>query len=82
MRSSEMIDIWYCMYLIIFFCEFQKNGRDFEKLQRALQPNELAATMNNYTLEQRMDYLHKAYLEIVDEYKRIIERIAASWNLE
>jgi len=57
---------------------FQKNGRDFEKLKRALQPTELSAVMANTTLEQRMEYLQKTYLEITDEYKHVIERLAAS----
>ncbi len=54
----------------------QKNGRDFEKLQRALNANELAATMNNMSQEQRLDYLEKTFEEITTEYKHILERIA------
>ena len=57
----------------------QKNGRDFQKLQRALNPTELAASVNNLTDEQRMEYLEKTFQETVDEYSKIIERLAAAW---
>ncbi len=57
---------------------FQKNGRDFQKLQRALNPTELAASVNNLTDEQRMEYLEKTFQETVDEYSKIIERLAAA----
>ena len=54
---------------------FQKNGRDFEKLQRALNPMELAASMNNLTKEQRLEYLEKTFQETVEEYSKVIERL-------
>ena len=53
----------------------QKNGRDFEKLQRALNPNELAATLNNLTVDQRMEYLDKTFTETVSEYRHILDRV-------
>ena len=37
---------------------------------------ELAASMNNLTKEQRMEYLEKTFQETVDEYSKIIERLA------
>lgn len=54
----------------------QKNGRDFAKLRKALQPNELAATINNISLEQRFDFLEKEFQECVTEYRSVIERLA------
>lgn len=59
----------------MMFFLFQKNGRDFEKLQRALNPNELAATMNNLTVEQRLEYLDKTFNETVGEYRHILDRV-------
>lgn len=54
---------------------FQKNGRDFEKLQKALRPDELSATLSCMTLEQRHQYLEKAFEEQVDIYRHVIERL-------
>lgn len=56
---------------------FQKNGRDFNKLRRALGPTELAATLNNMSVEQRMEYLEKQYEEVITEYRAVVERLAA-----
>ena len=55
---------------------FQKNGRDFEKLGKALNPDELTATMGCMNLEQRHLYLEKAFEEHVDMYGHVIERLA------
>jgi len=57
---------------------FQKNGRDFQKLKRALEPTELAATLNNLSVEQRMEYLEKHYEEVITEYRAVIERLATN----
>ena len=56
----------------------QKNGRDFEKLRKALNADELAATMTSLNSEQRISYLEKAYDEHVDMYRRVLERVASS----
>ena len=62
-----------CLFLM-----FQKNGRDFQKLKRALEPTELAATLNNLSVEQRMEYLEKHYEEVITEYRAVIERLATN----
>lgn len=54
---------------------FQKNGRDNKKLEKVLQPNELSATMNSWPLEERHGYLEKAFQEIEEQYKLVIDRI-------
>ncbi|KAJ8319622.1 hypothetical protein KUTeg_002824 [Tegillarca granosa] len=56
---------------------FQKNGRDFQKLQQALRPDEFTAAMSSVSTEQRLQYLEKAFQEHVDMYRHIIERVAA-----
>ena len=61
---------WYA------FFQFQKNGRDFEKLGKALQPDELTATLGLMTLEQKHLYLEKAFEEHLDMYSPVIERLA------
>ncbi|KAL5010392.1 hypothetical protein ScPMuIL_012697 [Solemya velum] len=55
---------------------FQKKGRDFEKLQRALQPDELKQTLSCMSLEQRHLYLEKAFEEQLEIYEHIIERLS------
>ncbi|XP_045209831.2 histone acetyltransferase type B catalytic subunit-like [Mercenaria mercenaria] len=54
---------------------FQKNGRDFEKLQKALRPDELSATLSCMSLEQRHQYLEKAFEEQTEVYRHVIERL-------
>ena len=36
---------------------------------------ELAASMNNLSKEQRLEYLEKTFLETVEEYSKVIERL-------
>ncbi|KAL8561912.1 hypothetical protein ACOMHN_046702 [Nucella lapillus] len=54
---------------------FQKSERDFSKLEKALQPEELAQMMSNVSAEQRHAALEKQYQEHVAEYRRIIARL-------
>ncbi|KAL4228701.1 histone acetyltransferase 1 [Mactra antiquata] len=54
---------------------FQKNGRDFEKLQKALKPEELSTTLSCMSMEQRHQYLEKAFEEEIEQYKHVIERL-------
>ncbi|XP_064615849.1 histone acetyltransferase type B catalytic subunit-like isoform X2 [Liolophura sinensis] len=57
---------------------FQKNGRDFQKLNNALQPDELTATVNSLTREQRLGYLENTFNDHIDMYRHVLERIAAT----
>ncbi|XP_052806790.1 histone acetyltransferase type B catalytic subunit-like [Mya arenaria] len=54
---------------------FQKNGRDFEKLEKALMPDELSATLSCMTLQQRHQYLQKAFEELEEVYRHVINRL-------
>ncbi|XP_060573241.1 histone acetyltransferase type B catalytic subunit-like [Ruditapes philippinarum] len=54
---------------------FQKNGRDFEKLKKALKPDELSATLSCMSMEQRHQYLEKAFEEQIEVYRHVIERL-------
>ncbi|XP_046546607.1 histone acetyltransferase type B catalytic subunit-like [Haliotis rubra] len=54
---------------------FQKNGRDFKKLEKALQPEELSQTLSCMSLEQRHLYLEKAFQDHVDVYRHILDRV-------
>lgn len=54
---------------------FQKNGRDFEKLQKALRPDELSAALSCVSVEQRQQYLEKAFEELLNDYRLVIDRL-------
>ena len=58
--------------------QFQKNGRDFDKLQKTLLPDELSATLNNMNTEQRLQYLESSFQEHLEMYRQVIERVCAS----
>ena len=55
---------------------FQKSQRDFHKLEKALQPDELAQMMSNSTAEQRFRVLEKQFQEQVAIYRQVIDRLA------
>jgi len=54
---------------------FQKNGRDFEKLKRALNPSELSSTLNSLTREQRLELLERQFQSCVNDYRLVLNRI-------
>ena len=54
---------------------FQKNGRDFEKLGKALNQEELTATLGCMTLEQRHAYLETEFEEHLKMYNKVIDRL-------
>ena len=62
--------------LFIFF--FQKNGRDFEKLGKALNQDELKATLGCMTLDQRHMYLENEFEEHLKMYNHVIDRLMAA----
>ena len=57
---------------------FQKNSRDFRKLQSALNVTELSATMNAFTAEQRMELLDKQFNDCVLEYQLVLARLSVT----
>ncbi|CAH3154645.1 unnamed protein product [Pocillopora meandrina] len=57
---------------------FQKEKADMEKLKLILKPEELSATVNMQTPQERMQHLEQLYQELESHYKKTLERIAAS----
>lgn len=58
---------------------YQKEKCQLAKLEKALKPEEFAAaTMNITNREQRMDSLHRQFLELEEHYRYVLERVAAS----
>lgn len=64
------------MYYV--FLTRQRKGRECDKLRRVLKPHELATLVNNFSLEQRHEFLDKQFRELEAEYRTVLERIAAS----
>ncbi|OWF35869.1 histone acetyltransferase type B catalytic subunit-like [Mizuhopecten yessoensis] len=54
---------------------FQKKGRDFDKLEKVLRPDELSATLSCLSKEQRLAYLENTFQENIDMYRHVIERL-------
>nr|CAG4648667.1 EOG090X06NC [Polyphemus pediculus] len=57
---------------------YQKEASDFKKLQKALNPEELRSTLSTSTKEQRIESLEKQYQQLENEYRHVLERLAAS----
>ncbi|KAL9967697.1 hypothetical protein ACROYT_G025984 [Oculina patagonica] len=57
---------------------FQKEKADLEKLKLILKPEEMSATVNMQTPQERMQHLEQLYQELESHYKKTIERIAAT----
>ncbi|XP_041372189.1 histone acetyltransferase type B catalytic subunit-like isoform X2 [Gigantopelta aegis] len=55
---------------------FQKNGRDFQKLERALQPEELSQTLGCMSTEQRITFLELSFEELMEHYRHVLDRIS------
>ncbi|XP_022087099.1 histone acetyltransferase type B catalytic subunit-like isoform X2 [Acanthaster planci] len=55
---------------------FQKQKSDQEKMRRTLKPEELAATMQGTTLQERHETLENWYQELMTDYRRVLDRLA------
>ncbi|KAK6183635.1 hypothetical protein SNE40_011071 [Patella caerulea] len=57
---------------------FTKNRRDFQKLKKALNPQEIDETLT-VSEEKRMEYLERSFEEHIDMYRQVLDRIAAGY---
>ncbi|XP_064644146.1 histone acetyltransferase type B catalytic subunit-like [Lineus longissimus] len=55
---------------------FAKTGREMSKLEHSLNTTELTAAMNSLNTEQRMTYLQKEFEDLVEQYEKVVKRIA------
>ncbi|XP_038046016.1 histone acetyltransferase type B catalytic subunit-like [Patiria miniata] len=55
---------------------FQKQKCDQEKMCRTLKPEELAATMQGTSLQERHETLENWYQELMTDYRRVLDRLA------
>ncbi|KAJ8036620.1 Histone acetyltransferase type B catalytic subunit [Holothuria leucospilota] len=54
---------------------FQKQKSDYEKLKRVLKPEELTATMEGTSLEERQKTLELWYNELMVDYEKVVKRL-------
>lgn len=57
---------------------FQKQKSDYEKLKKVLKPEELSATMQGTSLEERQKTLETWYQELISEYNKVVEKLQNS----
>lgn len=79
-----------CVYWTGYICDIyvylnsfllQKKGRDFDKLEKVLRPDELTATLSCLSKEQRLAYLENTFQENLDMYRHVLERLSiAVWT--
>ncbi|XP_077993239.1 histone acetyltransferase type B catalytic subunit-like [Glandiceps talaboti] len=55
---------------------YQKEKADLEKMRKVLKPEELAAAMAGQSLQERHQNLEKMFQELVEDYRKIVERLA------
>uniref|UniRef100_A0A3B4AA45 Histone acetyltransferase type B catalytic subunit n=1 Tax=Periophthalmus magnuspinnatus TaxID=409849 RepID=A0A3B4AA45_9GOBI len=59
------------------FGPYRKNQRELEKMKKCLRPEELVSHMGQMDTQVQHEELEKSYQEVVGDYRRIIERLAA-----
>ncbi|XP_028395918.1 histone acetyltransferase type B catalytic subunit-like [Dendronephthya gigantea] len=57
---------------------YQKEKADLEKLRSVLTPDEYSTAVANMLQREQLNFLEESYQETIAQYKRILERIAAS----
>lgn len=55
----------------------QKNQRELAKMKKCLRPEELVSHMGQMDTRTQHEELEKSYQVIVEDYRRIIERLAS-----
>lgn len=65
----------------IFWLIVQKNQRELAKMQKCLRPEELVSHMGQMDTQTQHEELEKSYQVVVEDYRRIIERLASqAWS--
>ncbi len=57
---------------------YQREQRDLRKLRKVMDPSELALTHPQMSHEEHVTQLHQAYKELEAEYRKVIEKLAAT----
>uniref|UniRef100_A0A8C4ZVX1 Histone acetyltransferase type B catalytic subunit n=1 Tax=Gadus morhua TaxID=8049 RepID=A0A8C4ZVX1_GADMO len=59
------------------FGPYKKNQRELTKMMKCLRPEELVSHIRHIDTDVQHQELEKSYQEVLDEYRRIIERLAS-----
>uniref|UniRef100_A0A672JK77 Histone acetyltransferase type B catalytic subunit n=1 Tax=Salarias fasciatus TaxID=181472 RepID=A0A672JK77_SALFA len=59
------------------FGPYRKNQRELAKMRKCLRPEELVSHMGQMDTRTQHEELEKSYQLLVDDYRRVIERLAA-----
>lgn len=54
----------------------QKKQRDLAKMRKCLRPEELTNQMNQIEISMQHEQLEESFQELVEDYRRVIERLA------
>lgn len=76
--------IWLSSKWLCAFCAanaLQKNQRELAKMKKCLRPEELVSHMGQMDTQAQQEELEKSYQITVEDYRRIIERLASqAWS--
>uniref|UniRef100_A0AAX7TSF7 Histone acetyltransferase type B catalytic subunit n=1 Tax=Astatotilapia calliptera TaxID=8154 RepID=A0AAX7TSF7_ASTCA len=59
------------------FGPYRKNQRELAKMRKCLRPEELVSHMSQMDTQTQHEELEKSYQDVVEDYRRIIERLAS-----
>lgn len=59
------------------FGPYRKNQRELTKMRKCLRPEELVSHMGQMDTQMQHEELEKSYQVVVEDYRRIIERLSA-----
>lgn len=67
-----------CVFVLF---NVQKNQRELAKMRKCLRPEELVSHMGQMDTQTQHEELEKSYQVVVEDYRRIIERLASqAWS--
>ncbi|MBN3284877.1 HAT1 acetyltransferase, partial [Polyodon spathula] len=55
---------------------YKKNQRELAKMRKCLRPEELGNQMSQIDLQTQHEELEKSYQDLIEEYRRVLERLA------
>ncbi|XP_022068909.2 histone acetyltransferase type B catalytic subunit, partial [Acanthochromis polyacanthus] len=58
------------------YLPYRKNQRELAKMRKCLRPEELVSHMGQMDTQTQHEELEKSYQDLVDDYRRVLERLA------
>ncbi|KAK2108819.1 histone acetyltransferase 1 [Saguinus oedipus] len=63
-------------YKYYHILNIKKKQRDLAKMRKCLRPEELTNQMNQIEISMQHEQLEESFQELVEDYRRVIERLA------